>query len=179
MQAVNSQNEIFGYDLPVATGEIMRRSVLVISALIFFLSACAALRPQEPLRISVAGLEPLEGKGMEARFAVSLRIQNHGPIPLDYDGVALDLDLRGMSFASGVSDQQGTIPRFGETVIIVPVTVPASAIIRHVFRLTTGDHGRTDYELRGQLGAPGFAIGRYFDAKGEITLPNLPAEEAR
>jgi len=128
------------------------------------------------LRISVAGLEPLEGKGMEARFAVSLRIQNHGPVPLDYDGVALDLDLRGMSFASGVSDQQGTIPRFGEAVLIVPVTVPATAIIRHVFRLTAGDHRKTDYELRGQLGAPGFAMGRHFDAKGEITLPTLPAE---
>ena len=34
-------------------------------------------------------------------------------------------DLRGMSFASGVSDQRGTISRFGETVITVPVTVPA------------------------------------------------------
>jgi LEA14-like dessication related protein len=157
----------------------MRRSVLVISALIFCLSACAGLRPQEPLRISVAGLEPLEGKGMEARFAVSLRIQNHGAVPLDYDGVALDLDVRGMRFASGVSDQQGTIPRFGETVIIVPVTVPATAIIRHAFRLTAGDHRKTDYELRGQLGAPGFAIGRHFDVKGEITLPALPAEEAR
>jgi hypothetical protein len=155
----------------------MRRSILVISTLIFCLSACAALRPQEPLRISVAGLEPLEGKGMEARFAVSLRIQNHGAVPLDYDGVALDLDLHGMSFASGVSGQQGTIPRFGETVILVPVTVPATAIVRHVFRLTTSDHGRADYELRGQLGAPGFAIGRHFNVKGEIALPALPAEE--
>lgn len=155
----------------------MKRSLLVISALIFCLSACAGLRPQEPLRISVAGLEPLEGKGMEARFAVSLRIQNHGGVPLDYDGVAIDLDLRGMSFASGVSDQQGTIPRFGETVIIVPVTVPATAIIRHVFRLATGDHRQTDYELRGQLGAPGFAIGYHFDVKGEIALPTLPTEE--
>ena len=157
----------------------MRRGALVISVLIFCLSACAGLRPQEPLRISVAGLEPLEGKGMEARFAVSLRVQNHSGVPLDYDGVALDLDLRGMSFASGVSDQQGTIPRFGETVITVPVTVPATAMIRHVFRFTTGDHGKIDYELRGQLGAPGFAIGHHFDVKGEITLPNLPTEEAR
>ena len=57
------------------------------------------------MRISVAGLEPLEGKGMEARFAV--QPENPEPwrlVPLDYDGVALDLDLRGMSFANGVSD---------------------------------------------------------------------------
>lgn len=157
----------------------MKRSLFLISTLIFFLSACAGLRPEEPLRISVAGLEPLEGRGMEARFAVSLRIQNHSGAPLDYDGVALDLDLRGMSFASGVSDQHGTIPRFGETVITVPVTVPATVIVRHVFELATGDHRKTDYELRGQLGAPGFAIGRRFDAKGEITLPTLPPDQSR
>ncbi|MEP7073219.1 MAG: LEA type 2 family protein, partial [Nitrosospira sp.] len=157
----------------------MNRRILLISALIFILSGCAAFGLREPLRVSVAGMDPLEGKGMEARFAVHLRIQNHDEKPLDYDGVALDLDLRGTSFASGVSDQQGTIPRFGETVITVPVTVPATAIIRHVVGLATGDRTKVDYRLRGQLGGPGFAIGRYFDSKGEITLPTMPLEKAR
>lgn len=113
---------------------------------------------------------------MEARFAVHLRIQNHDDIPLDYDGVALDLDLRGTSFASGVSNQQGMIPRFGETVITVPVTVPATAIIRHAFGLATSDHIKVNYRLRGKLGGPGFALGRHFDSKGEITLPTMPPD---
>ena len=86
-----------------------KRKLLSCIALVLILSGCALLHPQEPLRISVAGLDPLEGQGMEARFAVQLRIQNHGDKPIDYDGIALDLDLRGMSFASGVSDQRGTI----------------------------------------------------------------------
>ena len=155
----------------------MNHRILLISALLLILSGCAALGVHEPLRISVAGLEPLEGKGMEARFAVHLRIQNHDGRPLDYDGVALDLDLRGMSFASGVSDQRGTLPRFGESVITVPVTVPATTIIRHAFGLATGDRTKADYRLRGQLGGQGFAIGRYFDSKGEITLPAMPPEK--
>ena len=155
----------------------MNRCVLLISTLLLILSGCAALRLHEPLRISVAGIEPLEGRGMEARFAVHLRIQNHGGTPLDYDGIGLDLDLRGMSFASGVSDQQGTIPRFGETVITVPVTVPATAMIRHAFGFATGDRTKADYRLRGHLGGQGFAIGRYFDSKGEITLPTMPPEQ--
>lgn len=153
----------------------MNRSILLISGLFFVLSGCAALKLQEPLRISVAGLEPLEGKGMEARFAVYLRVQNHSERPLDYDGIALDLDLRGMSFASGVSDQHGTIPRFGETVIRVPVTVPATAVIRHAFGLASGDHGKADYQLRGRLGGQGLAVGRSFDSEGEITLPGPPS----
>jgi LEA14-like dessication related protein len=154
----------------------MKRYISLISALFFFLSGCATLGLHEPLRVSVAGIDPLEGKGMEARFAVHLRVQNHDGKPIDYDGVALDLDLRGISFASGVSDQQGTIPRFSEKVITVPVTVPATAIVRHAFGLATGDHTKVDYQLRGQLGGTGFAIGRYFDSKGEIALPAMPQE---
>ena len=153
----------------------MNIRILLVSGLVLILTGCAAIKQNEPLRISVAGMQPLEGKGMEARFAVQLRIQNHSDKPLDYDGIALDLDLRGTSFASGVSDQRGAIPRFGETVITVPVTVPATAILRHVFQLATsertGDKMKVDYELRGLLGGPGLIGGRRFDSTGELTLP--------
>ena len=107
----------------------MNMRMLLVSGLILILAGCAALNQGDALRISIAGMQPLEGEGMEARFAVQLRIQNHNNKPVDYDGIALDLYLRGMSFASGVSDQSGTIPGFGETVVTVPVTVPATAIM--------------------------------------------------
>lgn len=155
----------------------MKHRILLILTLAVILSGCAALGLREPLRVAVAGIEPLEGKGMEARFAVYLRIQNHDDKPINYDGIALDLDLRGTSFASGVSDQRGTIPRFGETIITVPVTVPATAIILHAFGLATGDRTKTDYQLRGRLGGQGLAVGRQFDSKGEITLPAIPPEK--
>src|SRR5690348_10524294 len=146
----------FGFRFAASPADHMNLRILLIFGWISILSGCATFAVNDPLRISVAGMEPLEGKGMEARFAVQLRVQNHGDKPLDYDGVALDLDLRGMSFASGVSDQRGTIPRYGETIITVPVTVPATAIIRHVFGFATGDQTRVDYRLRGQLGGSGF-----------------------
>ena len=148
---------------------------LLIWGMVFILAGCAAIKQSEPLRISVAGMQPLEGKGMEARFAVQLRIQNHSDKPLDYDGIALDLDLRGTSFASGVSDQRGAIPRFGETVITVPVTVPATAILRHVFQIATSErtssNTKVDYQIRGLLGGPGLAGGQRFNSTGELTLP--------
>ena len=166
----------FGFRFAASPVDHMNLRILLIFGWIYILSGCATFAVNDPLRISVAGMEPLEGKGMEARFAVQLRVQNHGDKPLDYDGVALDLDLRGMSFASGVSDQRGTIPRYGETIITVPVTVPATAIIRHVFGFATGDQTRVDYRLRGQLGGAGFGGGRNFDSQGEITLPTEPPE---
>lgn len=165
-----------GYRASSVLVALMNLRILLILGWIYALSGCATFALNDPLRISVAGMEPLEGKGMEARFAVQLRVQNHSDKPLDYDGVALDLDLRGMSFASGVSDQRGTIPRYGETIITVPVTVPATAIIRHVFGFATGDRTRADYRLRGELGGPGFGGGRSFDSQGEITLPTVPPE---
>ncbi|SCY74320.1 LEA14-like dessication related protein [Nitrosospira sp. Nl5] len=155
----------------------MKRRILLILTLAVILSGCAVLGLREPLRVAVAGIEPLEGKGMEARFAVHLRIQNHDDKPINYDGIALDLDLRGTGFASGVSNQGGTIPRFGETIITVPVTVPATAILRHAFGLATGDRTKADYRLRGKLGGQGLAIGRQFDSQGEITLPTIPPEK--
>lgn len=155
----------------------MNRRLLLISGLFFILSGCALMKLQDPLRISVAGLEPLPGQGMEARFAVQLRVQNHSDTPLDYDGIALDLDLQGMSFASGVSDQRGTIPRFGEAIITVPVTVPATAIIRHAFGFATRNRTKADYQLYGRLGGIGLQGGRRFDSRGEIALPTLPPEE--
>jgi LEA14-like dessication related protein len=164
----------FGFRFAASPVDHMNLRILLIFGWIYILSGCATFAVNDPLRISVAGMEPLEGKGMEARFAVQLRVQNHGDKPLDYDGVALDLDLRGVSFASGVSDQRGTIPRYGETIITVPVTVPATAIIRHLFGFATGDQTRVDYRLRGQLGGAGFGGGRNFDSQGEITLPPVP-----
>lgn len=154
----------------------MHSRALLTLGLIFILSGCASMGLHEPLRVSVAGMEPLEGKGMEARFAVEIRIQNHGETPIDYAGIALDLDLRGMSFASGVTDQHGTIPRFGESVITVPVTVPATAILRHVYGFATGDRTKVDYRLQGKLGATGLSLGKYFESTGEITLPPVPRE---
>jgi LEA14-like dessication related protein len=80
----------------------------------------------------VAGVEPIPGEGLEMRFNVKLRIQNPNDAPIEYNGVSLELDLNGQSFASGVSDQSGTVPRFGETVIDVPLTVPRSPpCVRH------------------------------------------------
>jgi LEA14-like dessication related protein len=153
----------------------MNMRMLLVSGLVLILAGCAALNQRDALRISIAGMQPLEGEGMEARFAVQLRIQNHSNKPVDYDGIALDLDLRGMSFASGVSNQSGTIPGFGETVITVPVTVPATAILRQVFQIATSDRPgvetKVDYRLRGLLGGPGLALGHRFDSTGEVTLP--------
>ncbi|KMQ80000.1 Phosphonate ABC transporter phosphate-binding periplasmic component [Candidatus Burkholderia pumila] len=139
------------------------RLVLLIFAWVAFsmLGGWASLFNREEMRVNVAGIEPLEGQGLEMRFAVKLRVQNPNDSPIDYDGVALDLDLNGHSFASGVSDQRGTgtVPRFGETLISVPVTISALSVARQALGYASGDSvSKVSYAVRGRLagGALGY-----------------------
>jgi hypothetical protein len=145
-----------------------RRLLLILTSAA--LGSCAALTGREPLVVDVVGIEPLPGQGMEGRFAVKLRLQNPNETPISFDGVSVTLDVRGGRLASGVSDARGTVPRFGETVISVPVTVPVSAVLRQALGLATGDRSRVDYELRGRLAGTGLGtVG--FRSTGELALP--------
>lgn len=150
----------------------MNRRHLLLTLIALPLAGCATFGLREPLRVSVAGMDPLQGEGMEARFILKLRVQNPNDSALDFDGVAVDLELAGKGFASGVSDQRGSVPRYGEALISVPVTVPATAIIRQLFGIaTTGKPpDKLDYHLRGRLGGIGLG-GARFESKGELALP--------
>jgi hypothetical protein len=134
------------------------------------LAGCAALGMREPVQVHVVGIESLPGEGMEVRMAVKLRVQNPNDSALEFDGVSLGLDLRGQSFATGVSGERGSVARFGETVITVPVSVSALAAVRQVIGFATGDRTRADYVLRGRLSGSGFG-GMRFESKGELELP--------
>jgi LEA14-like dessication related protein len=144
---------------------------LSVALVLFLLAGCAGLGLREPLKVTVAGLEPLPSEGLEARFALMLRIQNPNETALDFDGVSVDLELADIDFGSGVSDQRGTIPRYGEALITVPVTVPLLAIVRQVYGLSSGKpRDRVSYRLRGRLGGTGLP-GVRFDSRGELLLP--------
>jgi LEA14-like dessication related protein len=139
------------------------------------LNGCAGLFGADPLRVSVAGIEPLEGQGLEMRFNVKLRVQNPNDSTVTFSGVSLDLEVNGKSFASGVSDQGGTVPRFGETVVIVPLTVPAFAAVRQAFAFAgAAQSGDIPYILRGKL-AGGLTGTTRFISQGTLSLASLGA----
>ena len=148
----------------------MPKSLLPILWLLFALAGCAGLPGSDPLNVSLAGVESLPGEGMEVRMAVKLRIQNPNDTPVNYDGVSLTLELRGLDFASGVSDAQGTVPRFGEAVLVVPVTVSAFAMAKQVYTFAMGDRSTMAFVARGRLAGSGFG-GMRFETKGEFDLP--------
>ncbi len=154
---------------------IQRRCAVTLA--VAALAGCASLPGAAPLRVSLAGVEALPSEGLELRMAVKLRIQNPNDAPVNFDGVALTLELRGLDFASGVSDVQGSVPRFGETVLVVPVTVPAFAIAKQVYTFAMGDRSKVTFIARGKLAGSGLGSLR-FEAKGEFELPTGLAEPA-
>lgn len=135
------------------------------------LSACALLPNRDPLNINVVGIEPLPGQGLEMRMAVKLRLQNPNETAVDYNGVALELDVNSRLLASGVSDQQGSIGRFSEAVLVVPVSVSAFAAIRQAVGLTQSQRlDNLPYTLRGKLAGGVFGTMRFEDS-GTLSLP--------
>lgn len=144
---------------------------LLLGLLIVTLSACALFPNRDPLNINVVGIEPLPGQGLEVRMAVKLRLQNPNETAIDYTGVALDLDVNGKLLASGVSDQQGTIGRFSEGILVVPVSVSAFAALRQAVGLTqTQSVDNLPYTLRGKLAGGLFGTMRFSDS-GVLSLP--------
>lgn len=92
------------------TARLYRYTRLFLVLLMAFgLAACALLQPRDPVNISVIGIEPLPGQELELRMAVKMRVQNPNESPIDYNGIALNLEVNGQPLAAGVSDQQGTL----------------------------------------------------------------------
>jgi LEA14-like dessication related protein len=149
------------------------RLAAILAVITLTLNGCAGLFGGDPLRVSVAGIEPVDGQGLEMRFNVKLRVQNPNESAVNFDGVSLALELNGKPFASGVSDQSGTVPRFGETVVNVPLTVPAFAAVRQAFAFAgAAQSGQIPYILRGKLAGGLTSTTRFVD-QGTLSLPTL------
>lgn len=144
--------------------------LLSVVMLTMTLAACAAFSQRDPLNVQVAGIEPLPGEGLELRMAVKLRIQNPNDVALDYNGVAMDLEINGRRLATGVSNASGTVPRFGETVLSVPVTISAFSVARQALGLA--EHigmNEVPYILRGKLAGGLFGTQRFVE-RGTLDL---------
>ncbi len=148
-------------------------TLFLAAALSVLLAACAALPGHDPLRVDLVGIEPIEGQGLELRLAVKLRVQNPNDAAVEYDGTALDLEVNGKPLASGVSDQRGSVPRYGETVLVIPVSISAMNAVRQALVLADGvPRDALPYVLHGKLAGGTFGAVR-FTKEGSIPVAAL------
>ena len=146
-----------------------RHLALVMSLLC--LGGCTTLPSHDPVQVTVAGIEPLQGEGLELRLLTKLRVQNPNDAPIDYRGVYVKIELQGKTFATGVTDASGTVPAFGESVIEVPVTASAMRMAHQVFGVVRGGGppDKLQYSMTGKLSGGAFGT-RRFEASGEFSL---------
>ena len=144
---------------------IRRRLALQSAAALALLAGCAGLPWQQPVNVQVVDLQALDGQALELRFLCVLRVQNPNDHDIRFSGVALDLQVRGSPFATGVSDIAGTLPRYGEVLVAVPVSASAMNMARVAIGLFLNERPRLDYVLRGHVGSA------RFESSGELTLP--------
>jgi len=105
------------------------------------------------------------------RMLVKLRVQNPNDAPVEYNGVYVRLEVLDKTFATGVSDEHGSIPRFGESIVSVPVTVSMLRMAVYALRMLDGKPvDKIHYKLDGKLDGPMFGSTR-FQAQGEFALP--------
>ena len=155
---------------------LMRRAVPALLSLlvVWGLAACAGL-DRDPVQVTVAGIDTLPGEGLEWRMNVKLRVQNPNDSEISYSGVYLKMDVQDKTFATGVSNESGTVPRYGETVISVPMTVSLLRAAVNAFGIVGagGSLGDTiKYRLEGKLDGPMFGTTR-FTSDGELAPPGV------
>ena len=86
--------------------------------------------------------------------------------------------MQGKTFASGVSDETGSVPRFGEAVIAVPVTISMLRMVRQVMGVLDGKPVENiTYSMAGKLNSSSFRTQR-FRASGDFALPSNAAARA-
>ena len=149
-----------------------RSAFLVFLAFgVLLFGGCAALQFREPIDVNLAGIKPLQGEGLEFRMLLKLRIQNPNDVPLEYNGMSIRMDVQGKRFATGVSDAAGSIPRFGEAIVDISVSISMFGIVRQAVGIVRNEYrGKLRYEISGKLA--GSAIdGVRFKSQGEFTLP--------
>jgi LEA14-like dessication related protein len=150
---------------------LVRATTFLLLTCSWAFAGCSTLPNRDPLNIDVAGIEPLQGEGLELRLSVKVRIQNPNDTDIEYSGAALNLDLNGRKLASGVSSAMGTVPRYGEAVLEVPVTVSALNMARQALGFINSQGQRdVKYAVRGKLEGGIFGTRRFTD-EGTFELP--------
>jgi len=132
---------------------VLLPALILVAALI--LACCAGMPGTDPVQVTVADIESIPGEDLEMRMMVKLRVQNPNDTPIEYNGVYVKLEVLDRTFATGVSDEHGTIPRFGESIVSVPVTVSMLRMAMYALRIVDGKPiDKVNYKMDGKLSGP-------------------------
>ncbi len=151
---------------------------LIVFGLVFVLAGCAGIgRHVEEPEVTLADMQVVEVRPLEAVFQIALRVMNPNDFSLDIRGVRCDVKIDGKHFATGVGDQKSEIPAYGTGLVPVKVYASTLKMFSSVLAMVQGMDGRQSglapihYEISGTIRMGG-GINRTvpFHSKGELAL---------
>ena len=146
------------------------------------LSACSLFGGyQEPPRVSLVSIKPLEMGLLEQRYGLQLRIMNPNDDAIPMKGLNYSIDINGHEFAYGVSRQPVTIPPYSEALLDVEVVSNLLGVMRQLQNMGGEERDSLNYRLSGKISLGKRLVRLPFNVEGELTwLPEDktgPAEE--
>jgi LEA14-like dessication related protein len=153
----------------------MARPVILLTAAALLLGGCGAFQHQDPLQVTLVGIEPAAGagEGLEMRMQLKLRMQNPNETAIPYDGIYVEVRLLNRNFGTGVSRESGTVPPFGEAVVAVPLEVSILGLAGDAMSLLGGKGlDKIAYEMDGKLSSASSGTVR-FKSQGELSVADV------
>jgi len=149
----------------------------LLAALVLAFGACAT-RDSPALDVQLASVAVVDASLLEQRFMLTLRFTNRTDRDVAVDGLTFRLDINGREFATGVSNQAFTVPRFGEARIDAAATSTLSGVLGQIAELqkrssgAPGSPSLLSYRLSGNANT-GWS-GTAFDTQSELPFPAAP-----
>ena len=133
----------------------MVRSLILLTAAALGLAGCAIFKRTDPPQVTMMGIEPAASgasQGLGARMELKLRVKNPNDTPIEYNGISVEIDVQNKSLASGMSNQSGTVPAFGEAIMLVPAEISYMGMAGQAMGLLSGKSlDKVTCEMHGKL----------------------------
>jgi hypothetical protein len=143
--------------------------------LVLALSACALVHPHfEKPTVRVVAVELRGGNLKQQQFAVKLNVQNPNDRALPVRELTFTLELEGVDFASGSSEQPFTVPALGDTDFQVDISANLGLAVLTLADKRQHHAAGLAYELTGtaRLSAP-FMKQFAFHQNGTVPLADF------
>jgi len=153
----------------------VKAGLFVVTGLMMFLSSCVSSALMEPLEITIANIEMDEMTMVETTLVADVRIVNHNPESLNFNGTSCKLYLGGGKVGRGVSSESFVVDRLSSHIVKVIFHINNVAAIYRLHQIQM--EGVADYKLKTTL----FSEGSYGTKRHKTTYEGrleLPTKES-
>ncbi len=154
----------------------MRKLFFVtVLILIVTLTGCITAQSVKAPRIALGKVRLLDSTGLTQRLEVELLVANPNDFDIPLTGLQFVMQMNGLDFANGLSNARVTLPRLGEAVVPVTVTVSILAVLQQV-RAVSESTG-LEYKITGEVFIDHALVGKVpFEKSGKLEMGGKPGE---